>query len=241
MIDSETQRKLNEMKFGEFVEAINILNSHPENYDLSFDEKIVQLVDYVYQEKYNQKVKGLKKRAKLRYTKADARDINCIERNIPRETIDSLANCDYITGNYNIVLHGPCGSGKTFVACALGNEAIKQGYKTFYIRLPELLEKYNELKSMGKTLVYIVKKYSSYDLLILDEWMMYPLSDTDKQFITELMEVRYDKSSTIFCSQYKPEDWYSRLGESTLTEALIDRIVHNMINLYMGTKNFRDI
>ena len=78
-----------------------------------------------------------------------------------------------------------------------------------------------------------------YELLILDEWLMYEMSDQDKQFISELMEVRHDTCSTIFCSQYPTEDWYDKLHKSTLTEALLDRIVHNRIDIDMGTDNFR--
>ncbi|MFR4835288.1 MAG: ATP-binding protein [Catenibacterium sp.] len=72
-----------------------------------------------------------------------------------------------------------------------------------------------------------------------DEWLMYEMSDQDKQFISELMEVRHDTCSTIFCSQYPTEDWYDKLHKSTLTEALLDRIVHNRIDIDMGTENFR--
>ena len=81
----------------------------------------------------------------------------------------------------------------------------------------------NSRKSLSKTM----QKYAKYELLILDEWLMYEMSDQDKQFISELMEVRHDTCSTIFCSQYPTEDWYDKLHKSTLTEALLDSIVHN--------------
>lgn len=86
---------------------------------------------------------------------------------------------------------------------------------------------------------YSVKKYAKYDLLVLDEWLMYEMTDKEKQFISELMEIRHDKCSTIFCSQYPSGDWYDKLHKSTLTEALLDRIIHNRIDVYMGNENFR--
>lgn len=92
---------------------------------------------------------------------------------------------------------------------------------------------------MGKSLSQVVKKYAKYDLLVLDEWLMYEMTDKEKQFISELMEVRHDKCSTIFCSQYASGDWYDKLHKSTLTEALLDRIIHNRIDVYMGNENFR--
>ena len=92
---------------------------------------------------------------------------------------------------------------------------------------------------MGKSLSQVVKKYAKYDLLVLDEWLMYEMTDKEKQFISELMEIRHDKCSTIFCSQYPSGDWYDKLHKSTLTEALLDRIIHNRIDVYMGNENFR--
>lgn len=92
---------------------------------------------------------------------------------------------------------------------------------------------------MGKSLSQVVKKYAKYDLLVLDEWLMYEMADKEKQFISELMEIRHDKCSTIFCSQYPSGDWYDKLHKSTLTEALLDRIIHNRIDVYMGNENFR--
>ena len=141
--------------------------------------------------------------------------------------------------NTNLVIYGPCGTGKTWLACAIANEAIKQRHKAFYIRLPRLLELYDNMRNSGKSLSQAVQKYAKFELLILDEWLMYEMSDQDKQFISGLMEVRHDTCSTIFCSQYPTEDWYDKLHKPTLTEALLDRIVHNRIDIDMGTDNFR--
>lgn len=240
MINKETIRKLNEMRISEFVSAIEIINSNPESTYLNFDEKMDQIVDIVYQEKYNQAVKSLKRAARLRFKEADIRDVQYTkERMITHDMMLSLSTCEYINLNQNIVLHGPCGSGKSWIACVLGNEAVKKKLSTYYIRMPEMIEKYHEMRDMGKSMSSIVKKFNKYELLIIDEWLMYPLTDRDKQFFMELMEVRYDIHSTIFCSQYDVDSWYEKLGESTLTEAMLDRIVHNMINISMGISNFR--
>lgn len=131
----------------------------------------------------------------------------------------------------NLVIHGPC---------AIASETIKQKHTAFYIRLPKLLELYNNIRNDGKSLSQTVQKYAKYELLILDEWLMYEMSDQDKQFISELIEIRDDTCLTIFCSQYLTEDWYDKLHKSsTLTEALLDRIVHNRIDIDMGTENFK--
>lgn len=240
MINNETIRKASEIGVIDVLDAVKLIEANPANIRLSFDEKINMIIDIVYQQRYNEAVKRLKKAAKLRYVDADVRDIHYTNtRGIDKDLISSLITCRFIPLKTNIILHGPCGTGKTWLSCALANEAVKQKYKIYYIRIPELLETYNEYRNMGKSISQIVKKYAKYDLLILDEWLMYEMNISDKQFISELMEVRHDKSSTIFCSQYPIEDWYEKLEKSTLTEALLDRIIHNRIDINMGIDNFR--
>lgn len=240
MISSETIRKASEIGMIDVIDAVKLVETNPSNIVLTFDQKVEIVIDLVYQQRYNESVKRLKKSAKLRYVDADIRDIHYTEtRGVTPDLISSLIICGFIKLKTNIIIHGPCGTGKTWLACALANEAVKQKLKIYYIRLPELLETYNELRKMGKNLSQVVKKYSKYDLLILDEWLMYDMNLNDKQFISELMEVRHDKSSTIFCSQYPSEDWYDKLQKSTLTEALLDRIIHNRVDIDMGSDNFR--
>lgn len=240
MINNETIRKAAEIGLIDVLDAVKLIETNPANITLSFDEKFNMVIDLVYQQRYNETVKRLKKAGKLRYVDADIRDIHYTStRGVTPDLISSLITCNYITLNTNIIIHGPCGTGKTWVACALANEAVKQKYKIYYVRIPELLESYNEFRKMGKNISSIVKKYSKYDLLILDEWLMYDMSMNDKQFISELMEVRHDKTSTIFCSQYPTTDWYEKLQKSTLTEALLDRIIHNRVDIDMGSDNFR--
>lgn len=241
MLSNESIRKLSEIKLIEFADAYHIIESNPSNTLLSFDEKMDMMIDLIYQDKYNKEIVNLKKRAKLRFTEADLRDVHYTEdRCLTKDLMSTLSTCNYISFNTNIVLHGPCGTGKTWLSCALGNEAIKNKMKVLYVRMPALIESYNESRNMGKSLTSLVKKYSRYDLLIIDEWLMYNLDIKSQQFIAELMEVRYDKTSTMFCTQYPVKDWYTKLGETTLTEALLDRIVHNMIEVNMGTNNFRE-
>ena len=140
----------------------------------------------------------------------------------------------------DISIEGCCGSGKTWLGCALANATIKQGKRVLYIRFPELLEKCHQDKKTGKTMMSIVKKYVKYDLMVIDEYMMYDLEKDDLFFLLELTEKRYDKTSTIYCSQYGSDEWYGILGNSVFSEAVLDRIVHNLIKINLGNANFRD-
>lgn len=115
----------------------------------------------------------------------------------------------------DISIEGCCGSGKTWLDCALANAAIKQGKRVLYIRFSEMLEKCHQDKKTGKTMISIVKKYVKYDLMVIDEYMMYDLEKDDLFFLLELAEKRCDKTSTIYCSQYGSDEWwYDILGNS---------------------------
>ena len=166
MISSETIRKASEIGMIDVIDAVKLVETNPSNIVLTFDQKVEIVIDLVYQQRYNESVKRLKKSAKLRYVDADIRDIHYTEtRGVTPDLISSLIICGFIKLKTNIIIHGPCGTGKTWLACALANEAVKQKLKIYYIRLPELLETYNELRKMGKNLSQVVKKYSKYDLM----------------------------------------------------------------------------
>lgn len=142
--------------------------------------------------------------------------------------------------NASLVLNGLIGSGKTFLVCALGKAASRQLYRVRYIRIPELLDLRDQAVAEGRDISKLVTKFSNFHLLILDEWLMNPLSDEDVRFIFELTEKRYDCHSTIFCTQYKISNWHTRLGGGTLADVILDRIVHNSIRIDTGSINMRE-
>ncbi|HCS75981.1 MAG TPA: ATP-binding protein, partial [Clostridiales bacterium] len=162
-------------------------------------------------------------------------------RGLDKNQIIELATCQYIRSNTSLILNGFTGSGKTFLACALGKAACRQLYRVRYIRMPDLLELRDEAMIEGPGIRKLVTKFSNYHLLVLDEWLMSELSDEEAHFILELIEKRYDSKSTIFCTQQKVSDWHSRLGGGTLADAIMDRIVHNCIRIGTGNLNMREI
>jgi DNA replication protein DnaC len=154
--------------------------------------------------------------------------------------MQELSTCQFAKIHSNIIFQGFTGSGKTFLACALGRQSCKQGIRTRYVRVPDLLMEYDEatLKSQGIT--KLLKKYSSYGLLILDEWLLEDISDKELHFLFELMERRHDDASTIFCTQYHKKDWHSRLGGGIHADSIMDRIVHNAVWVETGGMNMRE-
>lgn len=240
MINDETRRKLRELNLSEIISALELQQQDINCVTLSFDERFQRMVDYLYQEKYNSKIQRLIKLSKFRLPKAEVRDIYYHDRGINRSTIQELSTCQFIHGNTDVILQGFTGSGKTYLACALGKQACKQQIRTKYIRLPDLLVEHDEATLTVKSNSKLLKKYSCYGLLIIDEWLLEDISEEEQHFLFELIERRHDSTSTIFCTQYRKDDWHARLGGGVHADAIMDRIVHNAVWIETGAMNMRE-
>jgi DNA replication protein DnaC len=179
------------------------------------------------------------KLSKFRIPNAAVTSIYYIDRGLDREKLLTLATCQYIDTNSNIVFQGFTGSGKTYLACAMGKQACMQGIRTKYIRVPDLLILRDEATLKEQGITKLLQKFTNYKLLILDEWLMDELTDEEEHFLYELIERRYDTSSTIFCTQYQQVDWHDRLGGDVHADAIMDRIVHNNVWVDAGNLNMR--
>jgi DNA replication protein DnaC len=240
MINEETKRKLREMNISELIAAIEHQQRESKFVSLTFDERLQIAVDYLYQEKYNSRIKRLISQAKFRIPTADTSSVYYGNRGLNREAILELSTCQFVSSCSQIVLQGFTGSGKTFLACALGKQACKQRIRTRYIRLPDLLMEHDESTLAAQSKVKLLKKYSGFGLLIIDEWLLDDISDDEQHFLFELIERRHDSASTIFCTQYRKADWHGRLGGGIHADAIMDRIVHNAVWLETGDINMRE-
>ena len=152
------------------------------------------------------------------------------DRKLDKAQMLRFATCQYIDEGHHIILKGASGNGKTYIACALGNAACRRFKKVQYIRMPELLDELSIARSAG-TLKKVLESYKKKDLLILDEWLIRPLSPQESYDMLEIVEARCRKSM-IFCTQYESEGWYTRIdpnpeSDSPVSEAIMDRIIHN--------------
>lgn len=240
VINDETKRKLRELNLSELITAMESQQNDIHSTTLSFDERMQRLVDYLYQEKYNSRIQRLMKLSKFRLPKAEVNDIYYLNRGIEKGLIQELSTCQFIGSNSNIIFQGFTGSGKTYLACALGRQACKYQIRTKYVRLPDLLVEYDESTLLTKGTVKLLKKYTNFGLLILDEWLLEDISEEEQHFIFELIERRHDITSTIFCTQYRKEDWHARLGGGVHADAIMDRIVHNAVWVETGSMNMRE-
>lgn len=240
MINDETQRKLRDLNLSEVITALEMQQGDASYVTLSFDERFQRVTDYLYQEKYNAKIQRLIQLSKFRLPKAEMNDVYYAGRGLNRDALLELSTSQFVHSKTNIIFQGFTGSGKTFMACALGKQACKQRVRTRYVRLPDLLEEHDEATLTKKSNYQLLKRYSGYGLLILDEWLLGDISEDEQHFLFELIERRHDSAPTIFCTQYRQEDWHARLGGGVHADAIMDRIVHNAVWIETGTMNMRE-
>jgi len=239
LLNDDTRRKLRELNLDEFIEAIDAQSKDITYSTMTFEDRMKMAIDHLYQAKFNSKVRRLIKLSKFRIPNAAVTSIYYIDRGLDREKLLTLATCQFIDTNSNIVFQGFTGSGKTYLACAMGKQACMQGIRTQYIRVPDLLILRDEATLKEQGITKLLKKFTNYKLLILDEWLMDELTDEEEHFLYELIERRYDSSSTIFCTQYQQVDWHDRLGGDVHADAIMDRIVHNNVWVDAGNINMR--
>lgn len=161
-------------------------------------------------------------------------------RGLNQSLLAQLATCHFIELNRNLVFQGFTGSGKSYLACVVSRQACVHSYRTGYVRFPDLEEELQQATAKQFGQLELLNKYSNYSVLVLDERLLDPPVGGFLKFIFELMERCYDAPTTIFCTQYKQSDWHARMGAGVLTDAIMDRIVHNTIWVETGGFNMHE-
>ena len=229
MINQSTTDKLIEMRLTAMADAFRIQMDDSSIKDIPFEDRFGMLVDVEYTSRKNNRLKRIIRNAELEQPDACIAGIDYRSgRKLNKELINRLATCEYIAEYRNIFITGVTGSGKTYMACAFGMEACKQYYTVKYVRLPDLLLDLEAARNDG-TFTKVLSKYTKPLLLIIDEWLLLKLNESESKNLFELIHKRRKKSSTIFCSQFREEGWYDRLGgdDNPLADAIMDRIVYD--------------
>jgi len=227
MLTNETISKLQDMRLGVMARQFKEQLDDPQFASMSFEDRFSILVDAEWSTRKSNHLKSLIKNAGYAIPGACVEDIEYLpDRKLDKSQILRLASCAYIQEAHNIVLLGATGAGKTYLACALGMAANRNFYNTKYIRLPDLLVEIAVARGSG-TYRELMRKYKKVSLLILDEWLLYSLKESEARDLLELIESRNKVSSTIFCSQFDVNEWHASLYDPTMADAICDRIIYN--------------
>ncbi len=193
---------------------------------LSFDERFALIVDREQTYRDNRRVSRLLREARMRSSQACIEDIRYgAGRSLDKALMAQLASCQWIRAKQNLVITGKTGCGKTWLSCAFGNAACRQGLSVVYVRVSRLLE---ELRiahgdgSFGKRLAALAKT----DLLVLDDWGLAPMSQTERNDLLEVLDDRVGARSTVIASQLPVKHWHAYPNDPTLADAILDRVLH---------------
>lgn len=233
MVNEATVQKLNEMRLTVMADAFRNQEKDTAFATLSFEERLGLIVDAEWSRRKSNRLCKLIRNAGFNYPGACVEDIEYhSDRKLDKALITKLSACTYIQEAHNIIILGASGAGKTYMACAFGIAACRNFYKVKYVRLPDLL---NELAVARGEGIYqkVMKQYKKVNLLILDEWLLLPLRETEARDLLEIVEARHKRGSTIFLSQFAPAGWHGKIGEGTLADAILDRIVHDSYEIFI--------
>lgn len=238
MLNDNTVTKLREMKLNVMADIFKEQMSDPQYQSMSFEDRFGMIVDRQWQSRKNNRLKSLIKQANFSNSSACIENIDYgASRNLDRNLILRLSECDYINNHNSIVIMGATGTGKTYLACALGMAAVRNFIQVKYIRLPELL---TELAiARGSNIIYTktIPQYQKYPLLIIDEWLLHEMTEMEARDLLEIIEYREKCASTIFCSQFDIRGWREKIKNRIVADAVCDRIVHKSYIITIEAKD----
>lgn len=213
--------------------------ANPSSNDIPFEQRVRSMADHEMTLRDSKRLQTLLKNARLKMPDACIEDIDYrTPRALDKSTMLSLTSLEWIRSGYNVVLTGPTGTGKTWLACALGNYACRLGISTQFIRVPELLETFVAAHATA-TFNQTLERLKKIDLLILDDWGLQPFLGRSQNDILELIESRLGGKSIIITSQTPMELWHDLLNVKAIADALMDRIIHRSYSLKLSGESMR--
>jgi DNA replication protein DnaC len=234
-----TIEKLLLMKLHGMAEGVREQMNSPSYRDLGFEERFGLLVDKEKLSRENRQLKILASQAHFRHPSACFENIDFrTKRGMTKDGLFRLCQNEWIGNHHNLIIVGPTGVGKTYLACALGVSAIRQGISALYLRMPRLAQELKVARADG-SYVKLLQRLQRMRLLIIDDWGLNTFTDEERRDFLEIVEDRHQVRSTIIASQLPIDMWHDVIGDPTLADAICDRVVHNAHKIILTGESMR--
>jgi len=234
----QSLEKLSQMRLHTMVDAIRQQLEQPSVQELSFEERLAMIVDHEWLFRENRRLTRRLKEARLKQ-QAAVEDIDFRQpRGLDKSVMLTLSTCQWIRNHQNVIITGPTGIGKSYLAEALAQKACREGFTALYYRSPRLFRDLAIARGDGNYSKLLIKLAKT-DLLVVDDWGLSSLTDAERRDFLEVMEDRHGIHSTVITSQYPVAKWHELIGEPTLADAILDRIVHNAHKIVLKGESMR--
>ncbi len=238
MLKHVTLEQLQELKLHGMARAFAEQLEMPEMAELSFEERLGLLAEREATERASRRLTARLRQAKLR-EQAAIEDIDWrARRGLDKRQILSLASCQWVAEHLNVLITGKAGVGKTFLACALAHKACREGYTALYLRVPRLFRELAIARGDG-SYEKLLKRYARTQVLVLDDWGLAQIGAQDRRDLLEILEDRYACRSTVVASQLPVKSWYQAIGDPTLADGILDRLVHGAYRIALEGESMR--
>jgi DNA replication protein DnaC len=222
----ETIQKLIDLKLHALAKSLREMMEMPPDKQLSFEDKLGLLVDQEWTSRENRRISRRVQEAKLSVRAAPEEVLCDSARGLEHNVLRELSSCQWVRSHHNLLLLGATGVGKSFLASALAQAAIRQGFRALFVRVPRLLEQLAIARASADYSAMLAR-LAKIDVLILDDFLLAPMTDVERRDLLEVLEDRYGKRSTVLTSQLPTKSWHESLGDPTIADAICDRLVHN--------------
>ncbi|MGB8518217.1 MAG: IS21-like element helper ATPase IstB [Gallionella sp.] len=238
MLNHPTHQQLNQLRLYGMAHALEEQSHLPELARMSFEERLGLLVEREISMRASSQIASRLRRAKLKHASTPEDVDYKAARGLDRNLFARLLSSDWVAQHQNVLITGPTGMGKTWLACALANHACRQGYSSLYLRAPRLIEELIIAHGDGRYVKFIAQ-LAKVDVLLLDDWGLAALTDSARRDLLEILDDRHGARSTIVTSQLPLAHWHDAIGDATLADAILDRLVHNAHQLTLTGESLR--
>jgi DNA replication protein DnaC len=239
MLNQPTLTKMHAMKLSAMAEALERQLGSAEHAPLAFEDRLGLLVDAEWAHREERKLTRRLQRARLRHA-ASIEDVDFrAPRGLDRQVVLSLAQCGWIRDGLNVIITGPTGTGKSYLACAFAERACRSGFSAYYVRTARLVHDLAVARGDG-SYSRVLSRLAKTDLLVLDDWLLTPSKDSERRDLLEVVEDRHERASTLITSQLPVKAWHDALGEPTIADSICDRLIHGAHRIELKGGSMRE-